>query len=444
MRPIDDTHDPALTSWVTSANAPTDFPIQNLPFGVFLRADRGGAPRIGVAIGDQILDLVRCREVGLLEGMPQDVLDAVAAPTLNALMASGPDAMARLRPRLTRILDASGWGSDETTLVPVAEAELLLPAAIGDYTDFYASIHHATNVGRLFRPDHPLLPNYKFLPVAYHGRSSSIVCSGTSIVRPWGQAKPPDAPAPTFGPSTRLDYEMEIGALVGRGNARGRPIWLEDAEHHLFGLCLLNDWSARDIQAWESQPLGPFLAKNFATSLSPWVVTLEALAPFRHPASVRPADDPAPLAHLWSEANETAGGFDIACEVFLRSARMRDNRDEPLRLSRNAFRHLYWTLAQMVTHHASNGCNLRPGDLLGSGTVSGPTEEALGCLLEITQGTRAVQLPTGESRTFLADGDEVILRGHCERTGYARIGFGECRGTIVARPDRETPPRNGN
>jgi fumarylacetoacetase len=440
MRPVDDTHDDTLTSWVAAANtSAADFPIQNLPLGVFRRVTGQEGPRIGVAIGDQILDLVRCAEVGLLEGLPREIREAATAPTLNALMALGAGMMSGLRHRLVKILGADGWGAETTALVPQEQSELLLPAAIGDFTDFYASIDHATNVGRLFRPENPLFPNYRHVPIAYHGRSSSIVTSGAAILRPSGQMKPLEAHdalaagnAPFFGPSQRLDYEVEIGAFVGVGNKLGHPVRLEDAEDHLFGLCLLNDWSARDIQAWESQPLGPFLAKNFATSISPWVVTLEALAPFRTAARARQADDPLPLPYLSSEANEASGGFDVRCEVFLSSAEMRRQGFEPLRLSRNSFRSMYWTLAQMLTHHTSNGCNLRPGDLLGSGTVSGPDANSLGCLLEITrQGRQPIHLPTGESRTFLLDGDEVILRGFCEREGYARIGFGECRGIIV-------------
>lgn len=430
---IDDTHDPRLRSWVDSANVEgTDFPIQNLPFGVFRRLDDEEPPRIGVAIGDQILDVSRCHEAGLLDGLSRELQEAVAAPMLNSLMALGRSAMAQLRPRLTKILGADRWGADPTLLVPMDQAALQLPAAIGDYTDFYASIYHATNVGRLFRPENPLLPNYKHVPIAYHGRSSSIVVSGTDIIRPSGQVKPPDAQQPFFGPSNRLDYELEIGAYVGNGNTLGQPVALDGAEAHLFGLCLLNDWSARDIQAWEYQPLGPFLAKNFATTISPWVVTLEALAPFRSPAFARPPDGPTPLPYLTSTDNDKAGGVDIRVEVFLRSAEMREEGREPLRLSRNSFRELYWTLAQMLTHHTSNGCNLRAGDLLGSGTVSGPRNDSLGCLLEITrQGNEPLMLPTGEERRFLADGDEVMFHGYCERDGYARIGLGECRGLIV-------------
>jgi fumarylacetoacetase len=431
MRAIDETHNPKLRSWVESANsAETDFPIQNLPFGVFRRRHSQEAPRIGVAIGDQILDLARCRDVGLLEAITGELPQAVAAPVLNPLMALGAPAMAQLRGRLIRTLDAERGGGDPNLLVPMDQAELLLPVAIGDYTDFYASVFHATNVGRIFRPDNPLLPNYKHVPIAYHGRSSSIVASGTDVTRPSGQSKAPDAPHPSFGPSQRLDYETEIGVFVGVGNALAQPVALDEAEQHLFGLCLLNDWSARDIQAWEYQPLGPFLAKSFVSTISPWVVTLEALAPFRSPALVRPADDPRPLPYLSSATNEETGGIDVTVDVFLQSAQMRDRGLEPLRLSQNSFLNMYWTVAQMVTHHTSNGCNLRTGDLLGSGTISGPQNDALGCLLEISrQG--AIELPTGETRRFLLDGDEVIFRGSCERDGYRRIGFGECRGMIV-------------
>jgi fumarylacetoacetase len=431
MRAIDDTHNPKLRSWVEAANSDhTDFPIQNLPFGVFRRRQSQESVRIGVAIGDQILDLPRCRELGLLEGIAGELPQAVAAPVLNPLMALGAAAMGQLRSRLIRILDADRGSGDPNLLVPMDQADLLLPVAVGDYTDFYASVYHATNVGRIFRPDNPLLPNYKHVPIAYHGRSSSIVASGTDVTRPNGQSKAPDATHPSFGPSQRLDYELEIGTFVGVGNALGQPVVLDEAEQHLFGLCLLNDWSARDIQAWEYQPLGPFLAKSFVSTISPWLVTLEALAPFRSPALARPEDDPRPLPYLSSITNEEMGGIEVKVEVFLCSAQMRDQGLDPVRLSQNSFLNMYWTVAQMVTHHTSNGCNLRTGDLLGSGTVSGPQSDALGCLLEITR-SGAVQLPTGESRRFLLDGDEVIFRGYCARDGYRRIGFGECRGTIV-------------
>lgn len=433
MNLINATHDPTLRSWVESANVQgTDFPIQNLPFGVFRRRGIDEVPRVGVAIGDQILDLARCRQAGLFEGLAGDLQDAVTAPVLNSLMTLGGPAVSQLRARLVRILKADGRAAEPGALVSMIDAELRPPATIGDYTDFYASIDHATRVGRLFRPDNPLLPNYKSMPIAYHGRSSSIVVSGTPIRRPYGQARPPDSQTPIFGPSRQLDYELEVGAFVGVGNNQGQPVSMDEAETRIFGLCLLNDWSARDIQAWEYQPLGPFLAKNFATTVSPWVVTREALAPFRCPAFVRAPDDPRPMPYLFSEINEAAGGFDLTLEVCLTSERMRRDRQAPMRLSGSSFRNMYWTIGQMVAHHTSNGCNLRPGDLLGSGTVSGPNEGSEGCLLEITrQGARPVELPTGETRSFLEDGDEVIFRASCEREGFVRIGFGDCRGMIL-------------
>jgi fumarylacetoacetase len=314
----------------------------------------------------------------------------------------------------------------------MSEAELQLPVEIGDYTDFYASIFHATNVGQLFRPDQPLLPNYQYVPIAYHGRASSIVLSGTPIHRPQGQIKGANDPMPQFAPSQRLDYELEVGCFVGAGNPLGQPIAIAEAEAHLFGLCLVNDWSARDIQAWEYQPLGPFLAKNFATSISPWVVTLEALAPFRCPAFSRPEGDPQPLPYLTSPLDASWGGIDLIVEVWLCSAQMQEQERSPIRLSRAKFQHMYWTLAQMLTHHASSGCNLRPGDLLASGTVSNAEVGSQGCLLEITQGgAQPLTLPTGEQRTYLADGDEVILRGYCQKLGYPKVGLGECRGIIL-------------
>ena len=311
------------------------------------------------------------------------------------------------------------------------DAELLLPATIGDYTDFYASVHHATNVGSMFRPDNPLLPNYKWVPIGYHGRASSIVPSGAPVRRPRGQRKDPNAEEPAFAPTRSLDYEMEVGFLVGVGNARSEPVPVDEAEAHLFGVCLVNDWSARDIQSWEYQPLGPFLSKNFATTVSPWVVTLDALAPFRSPAATRPAGDPAPLPYLSSPADQSAGALDIQVEVHLSSARMRAEGLAPVRLSRGRVADLYWTAAQMLAHHTSGGCNLAPGDLFASGTVSGPTKDARGCLLELTwRGTEPLALPTGEKRAFLEDGDEVVMRGYAEREGAVRIGFGECRGVV--------------
>jgi fumarylacetoacetase len=407
----------ALKSWVDSANYNSDFPLENLPFGVFRSGRRA---HIGVAIGDRILDLAGCFEDGLLAE------EAIAAETLNPLMAKGREAARALRMRLQELLANGAPDRQRMTkhLVSRKDAEMLLPCTIGDYSDFYASIHHATNVGSMFRPDNPLLPNYKYVPIGYHGRASSVVVSGTPVRRPQGQTRDDAAQDPAFGPSTRLDYEMEVGAFIGRGNDLGSSIAIDDAESHLFGLCLVNDWSARDIQTWEYQPLGPFLAKNFATTISPWIVTMDALEPFRVPPFARAEDDPAPLPYLSQSAN---GGFDINVEVWLRSAKMTD----PVRLSRGNLRDMYWTMAQLVTHHASSGCNLRPGDLLASGTVSGPTKDSRGCLLELTwRGTEPLTLPTGETRRFLEDGDEVILRGYCEREGV-RVGFGECRGAVV-------------
>jgi fumarylacetoacetase len=429
-RSVDHTHDPLLRSWVESANAgTTDFPIQNLPFGVF-RRNRRDPPRIGVAIGDFILDLRESVEAGLLRGASDETTSALVRSSLNGLLALGATPAARLRQLVSGLL-ASG-AAPQAPLVAMHDAELLLPAEIGDYTDFYASIFHAEHVGSLFRPENPLLPNYKHVPIAYHGRCSSLSAGGTAITRPNGQRKAQGG-FPEFGPTERLDYEAEIGFLVCTGNDSGQPIPIDEAESHVFGACLVNDWSARDIQAWEYQPLGPFLAKNFATSLSPWVVTLDALAPFRTPAFARSPGDPKPLAYLSSAGNDRSGGLDIFVEVFLRSHEMRRREMEPMRLSRGSFRDMYWTLAQMVAHHTSNGCNLRPGDLLASGTVSGEAPGSEGCLLELTR-RGPTMLPSGEQRTFLADGDEVALRAFCERSGYVRIGFGECTGVIRPAP----------
>ena len=424
---------PATRSWVATANDPaTDFPIQNLPFGVFRT---GGAAAICVAIGDRILDLRRCAADGLMSDVAKEIRDALADATLNRLMALGRPAARTLRSALAGLLEAGNAAAEKraTSLMhPIYGAELLLPVRIGDYSDFYASIHHATNVGSMFRPDNPLLPNYKYVPIGYHGRASSIVVSGTPVARPSGQTRDdPNAP-PTFGPSKRLDYELELGAYVGAGNEMGSPIPITRAEEHLWGVCLVNDWSARDLQTWEYQPLGPFLAKSFATTVSPWVVTLDALEPFRTPAPTRPAGDPAPLPYLSGEANTSRGGLDLTLEVWLRSATMRERGLDAMLVSRGSFAAMYWTLAQLLTHHTSNGCNLRPGDLIASGTVSGPTVESRGCLLERAwRGTEPLELPDGERRAFLQDGDEVLLRGYAERDGARRVGLGECRGMIT-------------
>jgi fumarylacetoacetase len=383
----------------------TDFPIENLPFGV---VERDGEPHICTAIEDRILDLHACAREGLIAE------STLINPLLNDFMAK--NVTVAVKQRIRELLQ----GNVERHLLPLEGAKMLLPVRIGDYTDFYASIHHATNVGSMFRPDNPLLPNYKWIPIGYHGRSSSIVVSGTPVKRPRGQTRDdPNAP-PTFGPSRRLDYEMELGVFIGRGNALGEPVGANDALNHVFGFCLVNDWSARDIQTWEYQPLGPFLAKNFATSVSPWIVTLDALEPYRLGAT---REDPV-LDYLRDDV-----GFDITVEVWLRTKTMA----EPVRLSRGNFRDMYWTVAQLVAHHTSNGCNLQPGDLLASGTISGTSKESRGCLLELTwRGTEPVELPGGETRKFLEDGDEVILRGYCEREGLPRIGFGECRGVVMA------------
>lgn len=439
---IDATHDLNLQSWVESANSPNiDFPIQNLPFGVFRSVTDSDRSHVGVAIGDQILNLHRCQALGLLSELPEQIQNACSASNLQPLMGLGNEAASSLRQYLSQLLRLDRRPPEASEiLVPMTEAQLLLPTTIGDYTDFYASIFHATNVGKLFRPDNPLLPNYKYVPIAYHGRASSIVPNCTPIQRPNGQRKKPDEKTPTFGASQMLDYELEVGCFVGNGNELGNAITIDNAEDHIFGLCLVNDWSARDIQAWEYQPLGPFLAKSFATTISPWIVTLDALAPFRCPAFARAAADPAPLPYLSSAINTQQGGIDLTLEVWLQSAQMREQKIDPICLSRGSFKQMYWTIAQMLTHHTSNGCNLRTGDLLASGTVSGAEVGSQGSLLEITQrGAQPLQLPTGEARSFLEDGDEVILRGYCEKPGFARIGFGDCRG--IVQPARTASER---
>src|ERR1700686_2180375 len=438
MKPVlDETHDSKVQSWVESANsAASDFPIQNLPFGIVRRRGEGGAARVGVAIGDSILDLYGMQSDGLLaeEGI-RIAANACASNSLNALMSLGAIPRRALRRHLHAMLreDASASDRQATSqhLVAPDDVDMLLPAEVGDYTDFYASIFHATNVGKLFRPDNPLLPNYKHIPIGYHGRASSLIPSGSPVRRPWGQTREGEAD-PQFAPTKALDYELELGFFVSIGNSLGETLPIAEAEEHIFGICLVNDWSARDIQAWEYQPLGPFLGKSFATSLSPWVVTMEALAPFRSAAFPRADGDPAPMSYLSNPSNESHGGLDLWLEVSLLSPRMRDANLPPAVLGRSNFRDMYWTMAQMLTHHASNGCNLRPGDLLASGTVSGADNTARGCLLELTsRGKEPGTLPTGEQRKFLEDGDEVILRGFCEREGFRRIGLGSCSGKIL-------------
>ncbi|NRF70561.1 fumarylacetoacetase [Aquincola sp. S2] len=427
---LNTTHDPQLTSWVASANRPdADFPIQNLPHGVFRRRGSGEAWRGGVAIGDQVLDLGPAAALGLFDGLAAEAAALAAAPQLNGLMAAGPVAWSALRAALSQALRerAPQAARLRECLVPQADAEHTVPAQIGDFTDFLASYDHMVNAGRIFQPAHPELPNFRWLPIAYHGRSSSIDVSGTDFPRPLGQTRAPGAAAPSFGPSQRLDYELEIGAFVGPGNVRGRPIAVGDAQAHLFGIVLLNDWSARDLQAWEALPLGPFMAKNFLTTISPWIVTLEALAPFLC-GLPRRAEAPEELPYLRLPPGREHAAFDIQLEVALQTA----TSAAPMPLTRRSARHFHWSLAQMLTHHASNGCNLRPGDLIGSGTQSGPNDDEKGCLLELSHGgQRPIRLPNGEERAFLEDGDTVVMRGWCERDGFARIGFGECRGTVL-------------
>ena len=426
---LDHTHDPDLKSWVESANAAdTDFPIQNLPYGRFRRAKTDDPWRIGVAIGDQILDLKLAAEQCPWGDGVAEMLHPLASGDLNDFMSRGSVSRQRLRGALSAALaEGSNQGPFlELCLVPQAQAEMALPCHIADYTDFYTGIHHATAVGKLFRPDNPLLPNYKWVPIGYHGRASSIVVSGQAVKRPMGQTLAPGAEAPSFGPCQRLDYELELGVLVGRGNPLGEPKTMEASEADWFGLVLLNDWSARDLQAWEYQPLGPFLAKNFATTLSPWVVTQEALAPYRVPFA-RPAGDPQPLPYLNSAFNSAAGALDVSLEVWLATPKM----PEPQRLMQSSFRDAYWTVAQLLTHHSSGGCNLQPGDLLGTGTLSGPQPGQGGSLLELSAGGKApITLASGEQRNFLQDGDTVILRAFCTAPGRARIGLGEAAGTV--------------
>ncbi len=439
---LNHTHDAGARSWLASANAPgTDFPIQNLPVAVFRRADSGETFRGGVAIGDQIVDLAAMSALGILHGpaerAAQAVAQACARPALNDFMALGPAAWRALRHGLFTLLDSSAASTSTTVgscLVPQREAEYSVPTRVGDYTDFYTSYHHGLNIGKLFGIEEVPL-NFHHIPIAYHGRASSVVISGTPVRRPLGQSKAPGASAPSFGPCAWLDYELELGIFVGAGNALGSPVPLRDAESHLFGICLLNDWSARDIQGWEMQPLGPFLAKNFATTISPWIVTMEALAPYRT-AWQREAPAPQPLPYLDSAATRTHGALDIRLEVGLETPSLRAAGVGPARLTRTSFRHQHWTVAQMLAHHTVGGCNLQPGDLLGSGTISGPTAEEAGAMMELSHaGRQPVRFEGGagqvEERGFLADGDAVVFIGWCERAGFARIGFGECRGTVL-------------
>ena len=428
---LNETHDPARQSFVTSANDPNaEFPIQNLPFGAYCPAP-GAKERIGVAIGDQILDVTAA--ASCFNGAAAVAVRRCAGPHLNQLMSLGPEAWSALRLALSRALSTDQKDMRlQRHLTPMAQAELMLPVAIGDFTDFYASVFHATNAGRAFRPDNPLLPNYKYVPVAYHGRASSIRVSGTAVKRPLGQRKPANEDVPTYGPSRNLDFELELGFYIGVPTTLGETVPVGRAAEHIFGFCLLNDWSARDVQGWEYQPLGPFLGKNFATTVSPWVVTSEALAPFRRAAFARPAGDPKPLPHLADPADQAHGGLDVTLEAYLATETMRRAGAAPLRLTQTSFASMYWTVAQMVAHHASNGCNLEIGDLIGSGTISGPNKDSWGSLLELTaRGREPLTLPSGETRGFIEDGDEIIFRGLAQREGYPRIGFGECRAIIL-------------
>ncbi|THG86411.1 fumarylacetoacetase [Pseudomonas sp. A-1] len=423
-------------SWIASANGHADFPLQNLPLGIF--SPQGQAPRGGVAIGERILDLKVACEAGLFEGEAKAAAEAASGDCLNAFFALGAPARRALRAALSELLaegspaQAQMEALGDALLPAMAACQLQLPAKVGDYTDFYVGIHHANNVGRLFRPDNPLLPNYKHVPIGYHGRASTVCVSGTPVRRPLGQTLPPGQEAPSFGPSKRLDYELELGIWIGEGNAMGEAIAIGEAGEHVAGFCLLNDWSARDVQAWEYQPLGPFLAKNFASTVSAWVVMPEALEPFRTAQPARPDGDPQPLPYLLDAQDQARGAFDIELEVLLLTAAMREQGLAPQRLALSNTRHMYWTVAQMVAHHSVGGCKLQPGDLFGSGTLSGPEPSQFGSLLESTfGGKQPLTLASGETRTFLEDGDEVILRARCRREGQPSIGFGECRGVLL-------------
>jgi fumarylacetoacetase len=436
MSVIDETHDPRCQSWVASAQGHAEFPIQNLPFGVFSPA--GGVPRGGVAIGDMVLDLRAGLEAGLFTGEAARAAEAAGGATLNPLMALGSGPRLALRKRLSALLSADG--PERARVEPLAgrllhkavDCTMHLPAAIGSYTDFFAGIHHARNGGMRRDPNNPLNPNYKYVPVAYHSRATSVRPSGVPIRRPSGQRKLPNEDMPSYGPCRKLDYELELAVWVGPGNALGEPIPIGRAGDHLFGLGLFNDWSARDIQQWESQPLGPFLGKSFGSTVSPWIVTSEALAPFRVAQPPRPAGDPQPLPYLWDEADQREGAFDIALEALLMTEGLRAKGLPPHRMSASNTTDLYWTVAQMIAHHSCNGCNLAPGDLFGTGTISGPTLEGYGSLMELSaDGTRTITLASGETRTFVENGDEVIFRAHCRKPGCVPIGFGECRAQII-------------
>jgi fumarylacetoacetase len=430
MNQLDHTHSALATSWLVGANEKgCDFPIQNLPFAVFRRADSQEVLRGGVAIGDQVIDLAQVAQSGCLNGLAHTAAAACAQPALNNFFAMGPAAWKALRHGLFALLEKDGESAKadalRACLIAQRTVEFTVPARIGDYTDFYTSIDHARNIGKMMRPDDPITSNFQWIPIAYHGRVSSIGVSGQRFKRPMGQAMPPGGSAPVYGPCARLDYELELGIYIGQGNAQGAPIALDHAEQHIFGMCLLNDWSARDIQFWEMAPLGPFLGKNFCTTISPWIVTMDALAPYRQAWS-RPANEPQPLAYLESASNRAQGAIDISLEVLLSTSKLRTQCLAPSRLSGTSFKHQYWSIAQMVTHHTMGGCNLQAGDLLGSGTISGPGDGEAGALIELAYGgSKPVTLSNGEQRGFLHDGDAVVLRGWCEKPGFARIGFGE-------------------
>lgn len=427
---LNETHDPNLASWAGHSD---DFPIQNLPIAEFRPVSSAESFRGGIAIGQNVLDLAAVAQLGLFEGLVQSALVACSKPELNEFMGMGSACWSALRLELSRALREGSPHEQalSSCLHPLDGIEYSLPCRIGDYTDFYTSIYHATAVGKQFRPDNPLLPNYKWIPIGYHGRSSSIDVSPQPFKRPVGQLKGPEDAEPHVAPCMRLDYELELGIYIGAGNEMGSSINMQDAESHIFGLCLFNDWSARDIQGWEYQPLGPFLAKNFASTVSPWIVSLEALAPFRL-GWQRLAGDPQPLSYLQSDENSQWGAIDIQLEAYIQSSKMADNQVPPMKLSESNFRHSYWTAAQLVAHHSMNGCNLRPGDLFGSGTQSGPLPEEAGSMLELSgAGKNPLSLPTGEERSFLVDGDTIIFKGSCRASDVARIGFGEVRGTVL-------------
>ncbi|SDJ79894.1 fumarylacetoacetate hydrolase [Bradyrhizobium sp. Rc2d] len=436
MAQLDETHDRKRLSWVISANGHADFPIQNLPLGIFSPPGNSEL-RGGIAIGDMILDLTAAAEIECFKGEAREAAEAVSSGNLNDLFALGPAHRQALRKRVSELLDAKGRDAERISMISgrilhrAVNCTLHLPARIGDYTDFYAGIHHATNVGRIFRPDNPLLPNYRHIPIGYHGRSSSIVPSGTPVRRPAGQLKAPAAASPSFGLTQRLDYELELGIWIGQGNLIGKPIPISEADQHIAGFCLLNDWSARDIQSWEYQPVGPFLSKNFSTTISPWVITPEAVAPFRIAQYPRSEGEPRPLPYLWNDRDQREGALDLDLEVFLMTPGLREKRLSPQRVAIASTRHMYWTVAQLLAHHTSNGCNVRPGDLFGSGTISAPTASGFGSLIETTAGGgQPIRLESGEERRFLEDGDEVILRARTRTDKFVQIGFGDCYGKI--------------